>query len=267
MAHLRPNAATRRYLRTAIRTAALLLGALIAAPAEPALAREPEPPAFFTRLRDVAPEILQDMRYAGPYNFVGQRVKGYQAGECWLHKKAANALAIAQRALRAEGYTLIVYDCYRPARAVRQFMDWLASRRKPTMRRVFHPDLDKQGVREGRYIARRSNHARGAAVDLAFARIGYQPVDVSLADRDTPCDAPFDRRFPDSDLDFGTGYDCFSERSHTANTDIPAAARRNRARLVEAMRAVGFRNYRREWWHFDFRAEPLPEGQFDFPVK
>lgn len=246
--------------------AAAALAAILAA-SGPAPADETERPAFFTRLRDVAPDILQDMRYAGSFNFIGRRVEGYEAGECWLHEDAARALAQAQKALRADGLTLIVFDCYRPARAVRQFNDWLASRGLPEMRRVFHPDLDKAGVREGRYIARRSNHARGGAVDLALASVGYSPEDAEKADRTIRCDAPFEQRFHDTDLDFGTGYDCFSDRSHTASTDIPRAARRNRETLRAAMSEVGFRNYRREWWHFDYRAGDYPDVQWDFPVR
>ena len=257
------SAATRALKAGAAALAALAVGS----PAVEADARATKRPHFMTRLSDAAPSVIQDMRYAGAYNFVGEPIEGYQAGVCWLHRDAARALAKAQERLLKDGYTLIVYDCYRPARAVRLFNRWLNDSAAPKMRRVFHPDLDKKGVKRGRYIAARSNHARGAAVDLALARVGYQPRDVAEADPNIRCDAPFAERFPDTDLDFGTGYDCFSALSHTASRKISKEAQANRARLLRAMRSAGFSNYRREWWHFDYRGAELPNVQWDFPVR
>lgn len=254
--------------RRALRAGAAALAALtVGAPALEAEARPTKRPSFMVRLSDIAPSVIQDMRYAGPYNFVGEKIVGYEAGVCWLHKDAARALAEAQEALLKRGLTFIVYDCYRPARAVRWFNRWLNSDAPPKMRQAFHPDLDKDGVKRGRYIALRSNHARGAAVDLALARLGYTPRDVAEADPEIPCDAPYEERFRDSDLDFGTGYDCFSKLSHTANRKIPKAAQRNRARLLRVMKEAGFSNYRREWWHFDYRGAKVPDVQWDFPVR
>src|ERR1700731_504484 len=77
-----------------------------------------ELPAGFARLSDIAPSIVQDMRYAGPNNFTGAPVPGYHAPQCWLRADAARALAKAQAYAHAHGFELVVYDCYRPRRAV-----------------------------------------------------------------------------------------------------------------------------------------------------
>lgn len=78
----------------------------------------------FVYLRDVDPTILQDMRYAGTKNFTGHAVNGYDAPECVLVREAADALKAAQEEVKAKGLSLKVYDCYRPARAVKAFVDW-----------------------------------------------------------------------------------------------------------------------------------------------
>ena len=68
-------------------------------------------------------------------------------------------------------------------------------------------------------------------------------------------------------LDFGTGYDCFSTRSHTDNPAIVGAARANRAMLVAVMARHGFKNYEKEWWHFTLEPEMFPKTYFDFPIR
>lgn len=251
------------------------LGAVLAAAlwASPVLAEEPEPvnrtgdlPKYFVRLADVDPTIVQDMRYATRFNFIGMRIDGYERGVCITTWPVAKALKAVQAELVKDGLSLIVFDCYRPSRAVDQFNRWLASPGGMEMKTLFYPDLDKTGIRKGRYIARRSRHSRGSAVDLAFVRPPYTIADPATADPSIPCDAPFSERFPDSNLDFGTGFDCFSLLSHTASLLVPVEAARNREKLLALMERHGFRNYRREWWHFDYVKEVYAKTYFNFPV-
>lgn len=249
---------SRRFVRIA-----LVLTALAGA----ARADDDAAPDGFVRLGDVAPEIVVDMRYNTALNFVGERLAGYEANQCWLLEPVAEALGRAAARLGERGYGLIVFDCYRPARAVRRFMDWLDDPAPGAMRRMFHPDLDKAGVRAGQYISPRSRHSRGVAVDLALIRPGFAPLETARADPAIACDAPFEQRFRDTDVDMGTGYDCFSEKSHTASPEVGPAARANRRVLVDAMMAEGFANYRREWWHFEFPTEQDRGVHYDFPVR
>lgn len=222
-------------------------------------------PAGFVRLSEVAPTIRQDMRYAGPFNFTGKRVPGYEAAECILWRPAAEALARVQAGLTAEGFHLKVYDCYRPARAVRAFAAWSKAPGEDTQKPVFYPDLDKSRLFALGYIATRSKHSLGIAVDLGLVR-------VDEADRPAPpnagrCDGPFDRRAGESSLDFGTAYDCFSVLSATKNPAVSGEARENRDRLLRALGREGFRNYSREWWHFEFHSPAAPTEPYDFPVR
>ena len=223
-------------------------------------------PDGFVYLRDVDPTILQDMRYAGPHNFVGERIDGYEAGECILTEPAARGLKKAQDELRGKGLSLKVYDCYRPARAVAHFVRWAENADK-RMKPEFYPAVDKTRVFALGYIARRSGHSRGSTVDLTIVRLPppFQP-DYLPGEPLSACTAPSAERFPDNSLDFGTGFDCFDALSHTWNGAVDGDAAKNRKLLVDVMSRAGFSNYRKEWWHFDFKSPPF-KTYFDFPVK
>ncbi|HEY7551454.1 MAG TPA: M15 family metallopeptidase [Hyphomicrobiaceae bacterium] len=212
----------------------------------------PEPLVY---LRDIDTSILQDMRYAGPDNFTGRRLPGYEAGECVLLREAAEALARVQQALLPRGLSLKVYDCYRPRRAVRAFVSWIEGARAPAdpLLKRFHPNIDRsQLIAEG-YVAAISHHSRGDTVDLTLVKLAGNPaVPFSRQAAYGPCTGPARDRAPDNGVDMGTGFDCFDARSHTAASDITAAQARWRRTLVEAMARQGFRNYRKEWWHFTF---------------
>src|SRR6266849_5829701 len=101
-------------------------------------------PRGFVYLRDIDPTIVQDIRYAGSHNFVGRPVRGYLAAECILSEPAANALATVQRRLAEKKLSLIVWDCYRPRRAVADFLAWSRDPAHAEMKAEFYPRTDKQ---------------------------------------------------------------------------------------------------------------------------
>ena len=244
------------------RTAAAALAGLVAL-ATPAHAQsalhgiewEPSPlPEPLVYLRDIDPGILQDIRYAGPNNFTGRPVPGYGAGECVLLREAAEALARVQQALVARGLSLKVYDCYRPRQAVRAFVAWVkegdGAPADPLLKR-FHPNIDRSRIIVDGYVAAVSQHSRGDTVDLTLVELPVKSAPpFSRQVVYGPCTGPAEARAPDNGVDMGTGYDCFDPLSHTASGGITETQARWRRRLVEAMGREGFRNYRREWWHF-----------------
>jgi D-alanyl-D-alanine dipeptidase len=181
-----------------------------------------EPPPGFVRLADVAPGIAQDMRYAGPHNFTGHPVPGYRAPQCWLRADAAKALAAAQADAKARGFSLVVYDCYRPRRAVSSFVEWSRNADQST-KAGYYPRLDKSQLFPQGYIAEQSTHSTGLAVDLGVR--GWN---------------------------FGTPFDFFDRRSWT-NSKVPGDAHAHRAALAALMKRRGFENYPREWWHYTFK--------------
>ena len=228
-------------------------------------ARAGELPKFFTYLKAVDPTIIQEMRYFGSHNFLGRPVKGYEAAECILTLPAAKALKKVQNRLRPKGLSLKVYDCYRPQRAVNDFVSWSKKPNDTKTKAEFYPTLKKSKLFGLGYIARRSTHSRGSTVDLTI--VPLPPKDQPSHDMKTQaaCYGPYQKRFADNSLDFGTGYDCFHEKSHT-RSNVGVNANQNRELLVREMAAVGFENYRKEWWHFSLKNEPYRRKHFDFPI-
>jgi len=224
-------------------------------------------PRGLVYLRDIDPGIVQDIRYAGSHNFVGRPIKGYLAAECILSASAANALEAVQRMLAGKTLSLIVWDCYRPKRAVDDFLQWSKDPTHSEMKIEFYPRTDKEKLFALGYLAKRSAHSRGSTVDL-----GIVPTSFSLAPPPNPsqslkaCTSPKGERFEDGTLDFGTGYDCLDVLANTSNVRIGGIARHNRQTLKSYMEKAGFRSYAKEWWHFELINEPFNRDGFDFEV-
>jgi D-alanyl-D-alanine dipeptidase len=220
-------------------------------------------PEGFVYLRDVAPGIVQDMRYAGADNFTGRPLPGYDAAECVLRRDVAEALRSVQADLEKQSLGLKVYDCYRPARAVAAFARWAHDGEDNGATKRFYPTLEKRSLFAQGYIAAHSRHSTGTAVDLTLVERAAPPAPAF--DRNAvygACTAPAAQRAPDNSLNMGTGFDCFDDKSHTASTAISAEQKRWRLVLVAALRARGFHNYFREWWHFSFGARPAQVYNF-----
>ena len=230
-------------------------------------AAQAELPSGFVYLADIDSGIVQDLRYAGLHNFVGRRIAGYEAAECVLTEKAASALARAQARLSAQNLSLMVWDCYRPERAVADFVSWSKIAGDTRMKAEFYPHTEKSRFFALGYIAQRSGHSRGSTVD-----IGIVPKDVTaplVFDPAQPlrsCIAAKAARFDDGTIDFGTGYDCFDERAATRHPGVGRQARANRELLRSTMEGAGFEPYAKEWWHFGLAEEPFHNRSFDFPV-
>jgi D-alanyl-D-alanine dipeptidase len=218
--------------------AALPLLAAAMAQAQPASS-----PAFVDAAA-VVDGLQVEMRYYGADNFVGGRIDGYEGPRCLLTRAAAQALARVQQDLAARGLGLKVFDCYRPAQAVRHFVRWARDLDDVRRKAEFYPDVEKRNLFRDGYIARRSGHSRGSTVDLTLVR-----------------------RRDGAALDMGTPFDFFSPTSSPASPAVTAEQRANRRLLAEAMARGGFRPLPHEWWHFTLRNEPFPHTYFDFPVR
>jgi D-alanyl-D-alanine dipeptidase len=223
-------------------------------------------PPGFVYLSEVAPDVLQDMRYAGPDNFTGRKVPGYNAPQCILLREAAEALSRAQAELREQSLGLKVYDCYRPARATRAFLKWIGDEAASGSQRYF-PRTDKTTLHTQGYISPNSAHSHGIAIDLTLVRL--PPAEQQAFDRSAhygPCNGRAGNRAPDNSLDMGTGFDCFDVMSQTESRAVSAAQRDMRGLLRTVMRKHGFQSYWREWWHFSFTT-PTPGSAHDFPIE
>ena len=200
-------------------------------------------PSGFVLLADFVPGIVQEIRYYSTYNFVGDRVDGYEAPVALLTREAARALKAVAGEVNAQGYRLKVFDAYRPACAVRHFVMWGLEDQDVRMKPYFYPELEKQALFKEGYIAARSGHSRGSAVDLTL-------LDMSTG----------------REVDMGSPFDLFSERSHPDSRAVTDEQYENRMFLQAAMVRNGFQPIDCEWWHFALGDEPYPQTYFEFPV-
>jgi zinc D-Ala-D-Ala dipeptidase len=249
------------------RAGVALLGSVLAlALAAPAGAQS-KAPARFVSLKAEVPSIVVEMRYITHHNFIGRPIRGYRDPLCIVTRETAEALFEAQTAVSAKGYTLKVYDCYRPQRAVDDFVAWGKRLRDQRMKAEFYPRVDKRDVFKDGYIATKSGHSRGSTVDLTLVRRPPARQErYHRGDRLRDCAAPRAERFGDNSIDMGTGYDCFDTASHPFSPHVSARQRAHRMILRRAMLGAGFKGLETEWWHFTLRDEPYPDSYFNFPV-
>ena len=200
-------------------------------------------PSGFVLLADYVPQIVQEIRYYSTYNFIGDRIDGYEEPCALLTVEAARALKAVSNELIVQGYRLKVFDAYRPACAVKHFVLWGIEDQDVRMKPYFYPELEKQELFARGYIAKQSSHSRGSAVDLTL-------LDMKSG----------------KELDMGGPFDLFSEVSHPDYRGISAEQYDNRMILRRAMLRNGFLPIDCEWWHFVLANEPYPDTYFNFPV-
>ena len=200
-------------------------------------------PSGFVLLAEYVPQIVQEIRYYSTYNFIGDRIDGYEEPCALLSIEAARALKAVSSELIVQGYRLKVFDAYRPACAVKHFVLWGIEDQDIRMKPYFYPELEKQELFQKGYIAKQSSHSRGSAVDL------------TLLDMKTG-----------KELDMGSPFDLFSELSHPDCREITEEQYENRMLLRRAMLRNGFQPIDCEWWHYSLKEEPYPDTYFAFPV-
>ncbi len=205
--------------------------------------KDPIDPSGFVLLSDFVPDIIQEIRYYTTYNFIGERINGYEEPCALLTKEAARAVKAVSSELFVRGYRLKIYDAYRPAIAVKHFVLWGIEDQDIRMKPYFYPALEKQELFSKGYIAKQSSHSRGSTVDLTL-------LDMKSG----------------KELDMGSPFDLFDEVSHPDCTSITDEQYENRMILRQAMIRNGFDPIDCEWWHYTLKDEPYPDTYFEFPV-
>lgn len=201
-------------------------------------------PQGFVALSLACPSIALSMDYAGTDNFTGEVVDGYLRPEAWFSRSGTLALCKVQTELLSQGLSLKIFDAYRPVKAVRHFQEWAKlPEGNPQIKARHYPDFTRAQLFERGYIAQRSSHSRGSAVDLTI---------VGTDGRE---------------LDMGTIFDFFHERSHTAYPGLTSHQKANRQLLKVHMERNGFKNFDQEWWHYSLVTEAFPGQYFDFDVE
>ncbi len=199
--------------------------------------------ADFVVVRQVIPDAILEFRYHSTFNFVGDRIDGYDEPCALLTREAALALKAASDDLMAQGYRIKIYDAYRPQDAVNHFVRWAKDLKDTRMKEYFYPEVDKSQLFSSGYIAKRSGHSRGSTVDITL-------FDLSTG----------------KDADMGGTFDYFGDASHYEYKKLTPEQKNNRLILRKAMTAHGFKPISTEWWHFTLIDEPYPDTYFNFPV-
>ena len=197
----------------------------------------------FVLLSDIIPDAILEIRYYSTYNFVGERIDGYEEPLAFLTKEAASALKKVSDELITKGYRLKIYDAYRPQKAVDHFVRWAKDEKDIKMKQYFYPELDKDVLFPLGYILERSGHSRGSTLDLTL-------FDMNL----------------EKEVDMGGTFDYFGELSHPDYKNITDEQYNNRMLLREVMLKHGFNPLEEEWWHFTLANEPYPNTYFTFPI-
>jgi len=223
-------------------------------------------PNKFVYLDDFIPNVVIELRYNSSFNFLGINVDGYINNKCIVTQEMAEALKKVQNELQAMGLGLKIYDAYRPQVAVDHFLRWANDKTDTLTKKEFYPTLTKKELLEKVYIAAKSSHTRGSAIDLTI--ISLPPLKQKFFEikNQSDCSGGNFGSQRDNSLDMGSGYDCFHEISHTNSTIITPQQRANRLLLKSLMEKHGFKNYYKEWWHYNFINEPFPDTYFNFPV-
>ncbi|MDA0177134.1 D-Ala-D-Ala dipeptidase [Mesoflavibacter sp. HG96] len=201
-------------------------------------------PKGFVYVQDSLPDLNVELRYCYDNNFVGEQIEGYINEVVIVTAQTVDALKKVQADLKADGFTLKVFDAYRPQRAVNHFVRWAKQVNDTMMKTQYYPKVNKRNLFKEGYIASKSRHSSGSTLDVTI-------VNLETGE----------------ELDMGSPYDFFGPESWVSNTNLTEEQIANRQRLQKVMLKNGFRNYSQEWWHFTLKNEPFKNQYFDFLVE
>jgi len=200
----------------------------------------------FVYLDEIIPNIVFDLRYGSEDNFTGEIVKGYENARPISTIEMGKALRKVQFYLESRGLGLKIFDAYRPQKAVNYFFEWSKVKTDTTMKSKYYPKEKKENLFKNGYISKLSGHSRGSSVDLTIIYLLGEKAG--------------------KEIDMGSGWDYFGEKSSISTTKINMIQRKNRLILKNLMQMFGFIPYEKEWWHFTLKDEPFQNKYFDFPV-
>ncbi len=198
----------------------------------------------FVYLDEVLPGVFWEAKYAFADNFTGAVVDGYRANRIVGTRELAGALLRALPLAAAQGFSLLLWDAYRPQRAVDCFLRWADAPEDGKTKARYYPNIDKWQIVALGYVMPKSGHSWGSAIDL------------------TLCDIQ-----SGSAAEMGGGFDLMDARSHHGAAGLPEIASQNRETLRRIMESCGFCAFTQEWWHYSLEQEPYPDRFFDFPIE
>jgi D-alanyl-D-alanine dipeptidase len=225
-----------------------------------------ELPEGFVYIQDVIPNIQLDVRYLSNNNFVGKSVDGYKKSVGILSTQATEALKKAQQLFEKDGYSIVIYDAYRPQKAVDHFVRWSKDLADIVMKKSFYATLEKKNLFKLGYIAKKSGHSRGSTIDLTIIKKG-ETVSAPTAVKKSDTNNVEWNLLVDNTVNMGSPFDVFDTISHIQSDQITPEQQKMRDYLQSTMQQAGFKGYNEEWWHFTLINEPFPETYFNFDIE
>ncbi|KRO87192.1 MAG: M15 family metallopeptidase [Bacteroidetes bacterium] len=202
-------------------------------------------PAGFSKIESIEPPILIDLRYSGSDNFLGRTVKGYEnPRNILLTNETIDALTKVQKTLSKTNLGLKLFDGYRPQKSVNNFVEWAKDLKDTVTKSKYYPKEKKDSLFFKGYISEKSGHSRGSTVDITL--IFTDSINYG------------------NELDMGSGWDFFGNKSWIDYDSITDSQKNNRNYLQNIMNQNGFKSFSKEWWHFTLIDEPYPNTYFDF---
>ena len=198
----------------------------------------------FVYVDECVPGIRWDAKYATWDNFTGKPVDGYLANRIVGTMALCAGLQSAQAVAASFGFGLLLWDGYRPQRAVDCFLRWSEQPEDGRKKARHYPNIDRPEMFERGYVTAKSGHSRGSSVDLTLFHLATGEL------------APM-----------GGDHDLMDPISHHGATGIKPVEARNRQYLFSIMADGGFDSYDCEWWHYSLKDEPYPSTYFDFPIR
>lgn len=225
-----------------------------------------ELPKGFVYLKEIEPTIIENLRYYSTENFIGRKLVGYEANRVILSAAAAKALSNVQQELLKNGYSLVIYDAYRPQQTVDLFIRWSRDFSDQLQKEKYYPNIDKKDLFKLGYVAEKSGHSRGSTIDLTIIKLDSPLKSVAFKKRKLK-DGSLVPYLDDGTVDMGSSFDLFDTASHHDSKIIDQNFLTLRNYLRAIMKKYGFNEYQEEWWHYTLKDEPFPDTYFDFPVE
>ena len=196
--------------------------------------------------------IIINLKYFSNDNFIGEVVPHYKINRAILTKEAAIALSKAQKKFLEKGYSIVIYDAYRPSSSVKFFSEWMKDQNNTKRKKYHYPHIEKKSDMENIYIDTISSHSRGSTIDMSVIDFGKI--------------YPFNN---DNTIDCGTSFDLMDPASWADDNyfDFTEEQKKNRKFIRDIMESEGFKVLKEEWWHFTLINEPFPDKYFDFDIE
>ena len=222
----------------------------------------------FVYIDEIDNSIIVNLKYFTKDNFIGEKIPHYKVNRGIMTKEAAIALSKAQKKFLEKGYSIVIYDAYRPSSSVKYFSEWMKEQNNTKRKKFHYPYIEKKSDMANVYINEISGHSRGSTIDMTIIDLKKTLLKESIYE-----ERIFNGKiYPynnDNTIDCGTSFDLMDPASWSDNNifNFTEEQKNNRKFIKDIMESEGFKILKEEWWHFTLKNEPFPNDYFDFEIE